>query len=128
MAFPPSFLVDTDVFIDYLNGNESARETLDSPSHTIYYGQITRKELLWMPGLSAVEQKRIKTLLQRHRMVPLDKKIAARFSDLLSLYRHNPLRSADAFVAATAWDRNLSLLTRNQKHYRYIAEITLLSP
>ena len=126
MALPPSFITDTDVFIDYLNGIEDARVILDSPGHTIYYAKITRKELLGMPGLSISEQKKIITLLQTHRMIPLDQNIAAKFSELFHKYSNNPLRNADALVAATAWDRNLPLLTRNKKHYKFILEINLL--
>ena len=126
MALPPSFIADTDVFIDYLNGIEDARVILDSPGHTIYYAQITSKELLGMPGLSVSEQKKITTLLQTHRMIPLDQNIAIKFSELLHKYSKNPLRNADALVAATAWDRNLPLLTRNKKHYNFIMEIKLL--
>ena len=79
-----------------------------------------------MPGLSVSEQKKITTLLQTHRMIPLDQNIAIKFSELLHKYSKNPLRNADALVAATAWDRNLPLLTRNKKHYNFIMEIKLL--
>lgn len=126
MALPPSFLADTDVFIDYLNGMEEARIVLDSPDHTVYYAQITRKELLGMPGLSGREQKKIDTLLKAHRMIPLDQNKAVKFLELLHKYSNHSLRNADALVAATAWDRNLPLLTRNKKHYNFILEITLL--
>jgi predicted nucleic acid-binding protein len=67
-------------------------------------------------------------LLLRHRLIPIDKLIAERFSRLLQKYNHHGLRKADALIAATAWSRKLPLLTRNTKHYRFISEIRLIDP
>jgi predicted nucleic acid-binding protein len=87
-----------------------------------------KKELLAKPGLSATERRRIQMLLQHHRLIPVDGRIAERFSSLLAKYATHGLRKADALVAATAWSRSLPLLTRNIRHYRFISEITLLNP
>lgn len=121
-------LVDTDIFIDYLNGVERMRQILDAPDYRIYYSAVTRKELLAKPGLSSTERHRIRMLLLRHCLIPLDEQIAERFSRLLTKYSHHGLRKADALVAATAWSRKLRLLTRNTRHYRFISEITLSDP
>jgi predicted nucleic acid-binding protein len=125
---PSSFVVDTDIFIDYLNGFERMREILDSPLHRVYYAAITRKELLGNPGLSSTERRRIEVLLLKHRLIRVDEIIAENFSTLLQKYRRQGLRNGDALVAATARSRNLPLFTRNVKHYRFIAEITLIDP
>jgi predicted nucleic acid-binding protein len=125
---PSSFVVDTDIFIDYLNGFERMREILDSPLHRVYYAAITRKELLGNPGLSSTERRRIEILLLKHRPIRVDENIAEHFSSLLQKYGRQGLRNGDALVAATAWSRNLPLFTRNVKHYRFIAEITLIDP
>ena len=125
---PTAFLVDTDIFIDYLNGIKRMREILDSPRYRAYYSTVTKKELLAKPGLSAAERRRIHLLLLHHRLIPVDKRIAERFSSLLAKYANRGLRKADALVAATAWSRALPLLTRNTRHYRFISEITLLTP
>ena len=125
---PMAFVADTDIFIDYLNGVKRMREILDSPHYRVYYSLITRKELLTKSGLSATERRRIQTLLQSHRQIPMDERIAGRFSSLLAKYTNHSLRKADALVAATAWSRRLPLLTRNTRHYRFISEITLLKP
>lgn len=123
-----TLLVDTDIFIDYLNGVERMRAILDAPDYRIYYSAVTRKELLAKPGLSSTERHRIHLLLQRHRLIPLDEAIAERFSRLLTTYAPHGLRKADALVAATAWSRKLRLLTGNTRHYRFISEITLIHP
>lgn len=125
---PTAILVDTDIFIDYLNGVKRMREILDSPRYRVYYSTVTKKELLAKPGLSATERRRIRTLLQYHRLIPIDGRIAERFSALLDRYANRGLRKADALVATTAWSRKLPLLTRNTRHYRFITEIRLLNP
>jgi len=125
---PSSFVVDTDIFIDYLNGFERMREILDSRLHRVYFAAITRKELLGNPGLSSMERHRVEILLLKHRLIRVDENIAEHFSSLLQKYRRQGLRNGDALVAATAWSRNLPLFTRNVKHYRFIAEIRLIDP
>ena len=125
---PTSLLVDTDILIDYLNGVEQMRAILDSPHHRVYYSMVTKKELLAKPGLSSTERHRIRMLLLKHRLIPVDEAIAERFSSLLMKYVDHGLRNADALVAATAWSRTLPLLTRNARHYRFISEITLIDP
>lgn len=125
---PTSLLVDTDILIDYLNGVERMREILDSPRYRVYYSTVTKKELLAKPGLSSRERGRIGILLLKHRLIPVNEKIAERFSRLLAKYADHGLRKADALVAATAWSRTLPLLTRNTRHYRFISEITLIDP
>lgn len=123
---PTSFLVDTDIFIDYLNGVQRMREILDIPRYRVYYSAVTQKELLAKRGLSAAERQKIYTLLRHHRLIPVDNKIAERFSRLLTTYAGQDLRKADALVTATAWSQKLPLFTRNIKHYRFMSEITLL--
>ncbi len=100
---PTSFLVDTDIFIDYPNGLEWTRNILDSPGYKVYYTGVTKKELLAKPGLSSTERRRIGMLLVRHRLIYIDQEIAERFSHLITKYAHQGLRKADALVAATAW-------------------------
>ena len=122
-----SFLVDTDIFIDYLNGVEQMRRILDSTRYKMYYGLVTKKELLAKRNLSSTERGRIQMLLLKYRLIPLDEMIAERFSYLLAKYAKQGLRKADALVAATAWSRTVPLLTRNIRHYRFISEITLIN-
>jgi predicted nucleic acid-binding protein len=120
-----ALLIDTDIFIDYIKGVPAARVLLDSEQLDLYYSSWTRKELLAKPGLSDSERREIEDLLARLPMVAVDDGIAERYWLLLKKYEPRGLRQADAVIAATAWQRGLPLLTRNQKHFRLIAEIRL---
>ena len=120
-----AFLIDTDIFIDYLKGIQPACALLDSPQFDIYYSSWTRKELLAKSGLRESERQEIELLLARFRMISVDDAIAEKYWALLKKYESQGLRQADAVIAATAWQRNLPLLTRNQKHFRFIGEIEL---
>jgi len=120
-----AFLIDTDIFIDYLKGIQPACALLDSPQFDTYYSSWTRKELLAKPGLRESERQEIVTLLGRFRMIPVDDAVAEKYWKLLKKYESQGLRQADAIVAATAWQKSLPLLTRNQKHLRFISEIEL---
>jgi predicted nucleic acid-binding protein len=120
-----ALLVDTDVFIDYLKGSRPACTLLDSDRFAIYYSSWTKKELLAKLGLKDSERREIEELLARFRIVPVDNAIAEAYWRLLKRYESQGLRQADAIIAATAWQKGLPLLTRNQRHFRFITEIEL---
>lgn len=123
-----SFLVDTDIFIDYLKGFPHSKRLLDNPQHRCYYVAVVRKELLQKRGLSTTERRKILTLLARHYRLGLTDRIADCYSRLLRKYARRPLRPADAVIAAAAWATRLALVTRNQKHYTFVSEITVIDP
>lgn len=121
----PSVLVDTGVFIYWLRGDQTARQFFRDPRRTVYYSKVTRKELLRKP-IPAAEAQRVKAFLSRFRPINPDEQIAGRFSDLLQKYP--PLQShlADALIAATAWNKNLPLITTNPRHFVAIEEISTI--
>jgi len=122
-----SYLVDTDILIDWLKGFSWAKRLTWSGENRLYCSSVTRKELLSKQGLSDTERKRILRLLRYIRVLEVDAVIAVAASELLQKYPHTPLRTSDALIAATAWTKHLPLLTRNDKHYNFIEEITLVS-
>ena len=118
-------LVDTDVFIDYLKGIPQAKTIFRSRDIDIYCSTLTKKELLSKPGLKDSERKKILNIFKDIKSARIDKDIALKYSDLLKKYRKNGLLPPDAVIAATAWSKNLPLLTRNRKHFVFIEEIRL---
>ena len=120
-----SYLLDTDVLIDWLEGQRWAKTLVWDSNLRLYCSNVSRKELLAKRGLSDSERKKIRRLLQVVRVVNVDSTIAAAASELLQKYKRHPLRVDDALVAATAWIKRLPLLTRNRKHYEFITEIEI---
>ncbi len=117
------FLVDTDILIAYLN-RRSYRSYLENPINRIYYSAITKKELLYKPGLKASERQAIFTLLRRFRLVRIDQTVADEYSRLRAKY--SSLAKGDALIAASALVRRIPLLTQNLRHFRRVRGLVLL--
>ena len=122
-----SYLIDTDVLIDWLQGSPWAKDLLLTRNVRFYCSSVTRKEMFEKPGLSDTERKRIRRLFQLVRVLTVDAAIAAAASELLQKYHHQPLRIPDALIAATAWMKRIPLITRNHKHFAFIDEIDLVN-
>ena len=116
------FLVDTDIFIDYFNTG-FLRAIFESKDFEIYYSVVTRKELLSKRGLKEAERQGILFTLKHHRIIPLNNRITAMYSNLRR--KHTVLEKEDTLIAATALVRKLPLVTRNRKHYKIIEGLVL---
>jgi len=119
-----SVLVDTDVFIDYLNSGRFS-SLFDPARFTVYYSIVTQKELLSKPGLREAGRQEIHAELSRYRLVSLTESITVRYSELRD--RYPSLEKEDALIAATALVKNLPLVTRNKKHFQVITGLTVLA-
>lgn len=115
-------LVDTDIFIDFLNSGYF-EDILEGKDFDIYYSAVTKKELLAKQGLKDSEKQAILYVLKKYRIIPITQNIAERFSSVL--YEYPEISKEDALIAATALDRKLPLITRNWKHYRKIKGLVL---
>lgn len=115
-------LVDTDIFIDFLNSGYF-EDILEGKDFDIYYSAVTKKELLAKQGLKDSEKQAILYVLKKYRIIPITQNIAERFSSVL--YEYPEMSKEDALIAATALDRKLPLITRNWKHYRKIKGLVL---
>lgn len=119
-----NILVDTDIFIDYFN-TSSFSHFLESKKFVIYYSVVTQKELLSKKGLKEAEKEAILLALRQHRLIRINAKIAAVYSELRREYPG--LGKEDALIAATALIKKIPLFTRNWKHFRHIKGLTLFS-
>jgi len=119
------FLVDTDVIIDYLKGIRPAKELFRTRDIEIYCSILSKKELLSKAGISNSERKKITSLLSNIKVLKIDKDISNKYDKLLNKYGEQQNLIADYLIAATAWSKNLPLLTRNLKHFEKIKEIRL---
>lgn len=102
-------LVDTDAFIDHLRG---AKE-LKPGRHRLHYSVVTRAELF--AGNTATDLSI--QLLAPFKEIAVDRPIAERAGRVA---REFGLRLPDALIAATALEHQLSVVTRNVKHFEQV--------
>ena len=120
-----SYLLDTDILIDWLRGESWTKSLLRAQDTVFYCASITRKELLNMPGLKDSERQRILGLFRYVHVIFVDQAIATTSYELQSKYADRMPYAEDALIAATAFVKRLPLLTRNRKHFDFITEIVL---
>ena len=116
-------LVDMDILIAYLN-QRAYRSYLESARYRVYYSAITKKELLFKRGLKNSEREAILTLLNRFRLIRIDRRVTDEYSRLR--IRYPSLAKGDALIGASALARKLPLLTQNLRHFRVIHGLVLL--
>jgi predicted nucleic acid-binding protein len=120
-----NLLLDTDILIDWLRGENWAKKLLLLSNIKFYYTSVNKKELLNLPSLRDKERKTIINLLIRLRFIKIDNKIAETATIFLNKYKKNNLKKEDALIAASAYVKDMPLITRNIKHYKFINEIKL---
>lgn len=118
-------LADTGVFIHWYRGDSNAKLFFRNPNIEIYFSRVTRKELLRTPIRDA-ERRQISLMLGSLRQVNPDKTVTDAYADLLNRYPNLQHHLADALIAATAWAKNLPLVTTNVRHFRSIKEIEVI--
>jgi predicted nucleic acid-binding protein len=122
-------IVDTDVLIDVGRDIEEAIASLEqieqqsSPTISV----ITQMELL-IGCRSKAELRKLERFLQRFHIVKMNEPISDSAVELLRRYRlSHGLLIADALIAATALSMNIPLVTKNQRDYRFIAGLRMLT-
>jgi predicted nucleic acid-binding protein len=113
-------LVDTDVLIASLRGNEVARDWLhDARTRTgrLAVSVVTNTEIIG--GMRAPERRELARLLGSLRPLPVTDMIAHRAGELRRRYRrsHEGIGVVDYLVAATAQVHGLELATLNTRHF-----------
>lgn len=109
-------LIDTDIFIDHLRGAAA----LKPGRHRLHYSVVTRAELF--AGTTATNLST--QLLAPFRELNVDRAVAERAG---RISREFGVRLPDALIAATALEHELSLVTRNDKHFGSIRGLRLRS-
>ena len=120
-------LVDTDVLIWNLRGNERAANLLDQ-QRGFFISAVSYMELL--QGLrDKVELRELRQAIRfwDARVVQIDEEISARAMFLVEEYAlSHGMQMADALIAATAVALGVSLVTANDRHYRHIEGLDIV--
>jgi predicted nucleic acid-binding protein len=121
-------LIDTDVLIDAIRLVPNAVQSLQQRSAfgAISFSALTEMELL-VGARNKEELKATQQFIQRFTIVHTTKRISALATNLITRYTlSHGLQVADAIIAATALAYSLPLLSKNQRDYRFIADLHLL--
>lgn len=119
-------LFDTDVLIWYLRGDITAAKLLQS-TESRYISVVVYMELL-QGARNKNEMKAIRAFLKEaaFEILPLTENIGHRASIYMEQYSLKfGICMADALLASTAAENQITLCTGNRKHYKAITEIDL---
>lgn len=121
-------IIDADVMIELLRKNTSAKSFIinEIEGENLILSCITVAEIL--QGANNKENlQQLTKFLKEYIIVPIDYHISDIFTLLFQKYvlsHHATI--PDILVAATALHYDLTLLTINQKHFKYIAGLKLV--
>jgi predicted nucleic acid-binding protein len=122
-------LVDTDVLIDVANNDTiaKARLTTESQNFALSVSTITIMELT-VGCRNKSELQILNRFLAQFQVLTLTSQIGNCATQLLQDYfLSHGLLIADALIAATAIENQVSLLSKNQRDFRFIQELDLLA-
>jgi predicted nucleic acid-binding protein len=115
-----ALLIDSDILIEVLRARDNdllARwEALSRNSTALFCSPVTIAEL-WH-GARPQEVQALEALFAALNHVPIDAQIGQRAGDFLRQFaKSHHLELGDALIAASAFVHNLTLWTRNRRHY-----------
>jgi predicted nucleic acid-binding protein len=126
---PEVIVVDTDVLIDAGHGISEAVACLEQIEEhaTLAISSITQMELM-VGCRNKADLRSLERFLERFQVLNVNEQASATAVDLLRRYRlSHGLLIADALIAATALSLGLPFVTKNERDYRFITELHLLS-
>jgi len=122
-------IVDTDILIDAGRNIPEAVTYLEDirEQASLAISAITQMEL--MVGCRNKEELNAVDIFVRHfSILPINKPITEKAVELIRQYRlSHGLLIADALIAATAITTEAEFVSKNQRHYRFIKGLNLLS-
>ena len=119
-------LIDTDVLIWYLRGNEKAGKIINAniPFNISVISYMELVHGMRNKGELRVLQKQLKKWSTS--IIQIDMNISTRAMFFVEdYYLSHSLELADAMIAATAIENHEILLTANEKHYGFIPNIRI---
>jgi len=117
-------IIDTDVLVWYLRGNEAAKQAVEE-NIPFSISVVTYMELV-QGMINKAEMKKFQKQLQTWNVniIQIDKEISARAMFYVQEYAlSHSMMLADGLIAATVVQYGEVLLTANDKHYKYLPTI-----
>lgn len=112
-------LVDTDVLIEYLKGNEAVVRRLTNAyrkGEKLCYSPVNRAEII--AGLRKGEEEITSRLFSLMECLKIGENTGHTAGEYMKIFRaFHKIEIADALIAATVSEHGVSLWTFNRKHY-----------
>jgi len=129
-----NILVDSDVVIDFLKGEKKAVAFFEKTifKKNIFISVISWAEIIYgFRKIKAINKEKLfEDFLEENeiKIIPIDKNVAEKYLKIkIILEKKNiPLADFDLLIAATALFYNLSLATRNRKHFKRVKDLVLV--
>ena len=121
-------IVDSDILIDVARGEADAINCLIrlEQASALAISAVSQMELI-VGCRSKKELQDLEKFLNRYQVLKITDRISDRASDLLTQYfLSHGLLIADGLIAATALVHNEAFITKNQRDFRFIADLNLL--
>lgn len=112
-------LLDTNIILEHFRSNILFGHESSAP---FVISVITEAELLRYAGLGTEEMRVIELFLTKSVSIGLDSRIARRAA---TLGRTRKMKLPDLFIAATALELGLPLITRNMKDFKNIPNLII---
>ena len=122
----PAMLVDTDVLIWFFRGKPSAKTVIGNCPR-VGLSAVTYMELVQ----GARNRKELRVLRRTiaanaWQILPINETISHRATIFVENHTlSHGMQLADALIAATAIETDLTLITANTRHYRFLTDISL---
>jgi predicted nucleic acid-binding protein len=120
-------IVDTDILIDAGRGDNNAVMVLskEESKYNLAVSAVTQMELI-VGCRNKKEMKILDDFLKKFEIINITEEITRKAVELLKVYRlSHGLLIADSLIASTALILEASLITKNQKDYKFIDELDL---
>ncbi len=119
------YLIDTNTAIDYLDNKLPVTATNIIDTHEINLSVITRMELLVWPKSTASQILAIENFMDAGNVYQLEEPTILKAIEIRKKYR---LKLPDAIIVATTIVNNLTLITRNEKDFAKIHQLSVINP
>jgi predicted nucleic acid-binding protein len=121
-----TFLIDTDVLIDVSKGSTNAVNFLAGLTGTISISRISATELV-VGARDKRDQLAIENFISHYTIRELHRSTGIRGYNLLIDYTlSHGLTIMDALIAATAIEHDLTLVSKNERHFQHIQSLEFL--
>ena len=124
-------LIDSTILIDFSRGNKEALEFLDHAmknNEEMAISVISSMELI-IGCRDKVDLQKIQKFLSEFEIVDISIPISRKAHQLIVQYsKSHGLVIPDAFIAGTALEEGLDLITSNVRHFGMISGITIQKP